>query len=174
MPQKRNPLKSERLCGLTRIVKANVIPALENITVEHERDISNEPVDLVILPESCLLTDYLLRELTLIVDGMHVYPERMRRNLELSGALLASERLMLLLTDAGLGRQEAHELVRQASWKAADTGGDFREVLKEMGIGQWLDDTALGDVLNFDHNLGSCVSITERVVSELADDDYTS
>lgn len=167
MPQKRNPLKSERLCGLARVVKANVIPALENITIEHERDISHDPADLVILPESCVLTDYLLRQLTLIVSDLRVYPARMRRNLELSGTLLASERLMLALTDAGMGRQEAHELVRQAAWEAVDTGRDFREALQERGVDQWLDEAAVERALDFDQHLGLCISITERVVRDL-------
>ncbi len=168
MPQKRNPHKSERLCGLARLVKANVIPALENIALEHERDISHSSAERALVPETCILTDYLLRQATLILHDLRVYPERMRRNLALSGPLLGAETVMLALVDAGMGRQEAHELVRRAAWQAVDEGRDFAETLREAGVNGWLDDETLARALDVEQHLGLCVEITHRVVQELS------
>jgi adenylosuccinate lyase len=169
MPQKRNPHRSERLCGLARIVKANVIPALENISLEHERDISHSSVERAILPESCILADYLLREATDILAGLRVDPARMQHNLALSGAFMGAEAVMLRLVDAGLGRQEAHELVRRAAWQALDQGRDFAEVLKESGVGRYLDEATLMACLAPENYLGQCVTVTEHVINELSD-----
>lgn len=167
MPQKRNPIKSERLCGLARLVKANVIPALENITVEHERELSHVAADMVLIPETCILTDYMLRQATMILRDLRVYPEHMWHNLALSGPLLGAEAVMLALTNIGLDRQKAHELVRQAAWRAVDEGRDFDNVLREMGISRWLDDQALAQALDFKQHLGLCAEISQKVVEEL-------
>ncbi len=131
MPQKRNPHKCERICSLARIVRAQVAPALENIPLEHERDLTNSAAERVIFPESFILTDYLLRQLQTVLRGLVVDENHIRRNLELTGGLVMSERVMLGLTERGFGRQEAHEVLRQAAGAAFNSRRSLREVLGE-------------------------------------------
>ncbi len=130
MPQKRNPHKCERICSLARVIRAQVAPALENIPLEHERDLTNSAAERVIFPESFILTDYLLRQLQAVLRGLTVDEQRIRRNLELTGGLIMSERVMLGLTARGFGRQEAHEVLRQAAGAAFVSGRPLREVLR--------------------------------------------
>jgi adenylosuccinate lyase len=118
MPHKRNPVLSENLTGLARMVRAAVIPALENVVLWHERDIAHSSVERVMLPDSCILTDFALHRLTVMMDRLVVYPERMRRNLEASHGLHNSQAVLLALVDAGLARQAAYELVQQAAMRA--------------------------------------------------------
>ena len=106
MPHKRNPVSCEQVCGLARLVRTNALAALENVALWHERDISHSSVERVILPDSTCLVDYMLHQMTRIVDGLQVYPERMRENMERSFGLLFSQRVLLKLTDKGLARAE--------------------------------------------------------------------
>ncbi len=129
MPQKRNPHKSERVCSIARIVRAQVAPALENIPLEHERDLTNSAAERIIFPEAFILTDYLLRELHAILRGLTIRKEAVRRNLDLTGGLIMSERLMLALVERGMGRQEAHEVLRQAARAVFEEGGCLRDIL---------------------------------------------
>lgn len=131
MPQKRNPHKCERICSVSRIIRAQVAPAMENIPLEHERDLTNSAAERVIFPESFVLTDYLLRQLQAVLRGLTMDERRIRRNLELTGGLIMSERVMLGLTAHGLGRQEAHEILRQAAGAAFVSGRTLYEVLLE-------------------------------------------
>lgn len=129
MPQKRNPHKCERICSIARIVRSLVAPAMENIPLEHERDLTNSAAERIIFPESFILTDYLLRQLQGVLQGLVVDEKRIRRNLELTGGLIMSERVMLGLTECGMGRQEAHEVLRQAAGAAFSTDQPLREIL---------------------------------------------
>ncbi len=129
MPQKRNPHKSERICSLARVIRAQVAPALENIALEHERDLTNSAAERVIFPETMILADYLLRELDGILRGLAINAAAVRRNLDLTGGLILSERVMLALVARGLGRQEAHEILRQAAGAVLETGRTLRDVL---------------------------------------------
>ena len=122
MPHKRNPEKSERVCGLARVIRANSIAALENVALWHERDISQSSVERVILPDSCIALDYILALFTDIVRGMVVYPERMRRNMELTFGVVFSQRVLLALVEKGMSRQEAYPLVQKAGHVALDEG----------------------------------------------------
>ena len=126
MPHKRNPVTSEQICGLARVVRSNVQAAFENIALWHERDISHSSVERVILPDSTILTDYLLEKTTKLVDQMLVYPERMRRNLELTRGLVFSGQLLLDLAAAGMLREKAYRLVQGHAMKAWEEEGDFR------------------------------------------------
>lgn len=129
MPQKRNPHKCERICSIARLVRAQVAPALENISLEHERDLTNSAAERSIFPESFILTDYMLRELLFVLRGLVIDEQRIQKNLDLTGGLIMSERVMLGLTERGLGRQEAHEVLRVAAKTAFESGKSLREVL---------------------------------------------
>lgn len=130
MPHKRNPVTSEQICGLARIVRANVNAALEDVALWHERDISHSSVERVILADSAILTDYLLAKTLWLIDGMRVYPERMRRNLESTRGLIFSGQLLLDLAAAGMLREQAYARVQGHAMRAWETEGDFRRAIE--------------------------------------------
>src|SRR5438128_4195571 len=129
MPHKRNPELAERICGLARLVRTNALAALENVALWHERDISHSSVERVILPDSTIVLDYLLHLTTFIVEGLDVDPARMIENLELSHGLVYSQRVLLKLTDAGLPRQAAYEIVQRNAMRAWKDRRPFFELL---------------------------------------------
>ena len=130
MPHKRNPVLSENLTGLARMVRAAIVPALENVALWHERDISHSSVERVMLPDACILTDFALSRLARLVEGLVVYPERMRRNLDASQGLYSSQRVLLALTEAGLPRQEAYEMVQRHAMIAWREGRPLLDLLR--------------------------------------------
>lgn len=130
MPHKRNPELCERICGLSRLVRGHALTAMENIALWHERDISHSSTERIILPDSCLVLDYVLNIFTGIMRGLQVYPQRMRDNLNLTRGLIFSQRVLLALIDKGLPRQKAYELVQRNAMKAWRERGDFLELLK--------------------------------------------
>lgn len=130
MPHKRNPIVSEQICGLARVVRANVQAAFENVALWHERDISHSSVERVILPDSCILTDYLLSKTDWLVGNMRVYPERMKRNLESTKGLVFSGQLLLDLAAAGMLREQAYIVVQGEAMKAWHEESDFRAVME--------------------------------------------
>jgi adenylosuccinate lyase len=139
MPHKRNPVVSEQICGLARVVRGNANPAFENIALWHERDISHSSVERVILADSCILTDYLLSKTIWLVDGLVVYPERMRQNLEILGGTVFSGQLLLELTKHDVTREDAYQMVQRNAMRFWDEGIDFRaavvadaEILKSL------------------------------------------
>jgi adenylosuccinate lyase len=123
MPHKRNPITGERLSGLARVIRGNAVAAMENVALWHERDISHSSVERIILPDSCTLLDYMLVTLTKLVSRLVVYPENMKRNMELTGGLYASQAALLQLTAKGLERKEAYEAVQRAAMKTWKEGG---------------------------------------------------
>jgi adenylosuccinate lyase len=129
MPHKRNPITGERLSGLARVIRGNAVAALENVALWHERDISHSSVERVILPDSTTLLDYMLVTLRKLVDGLQVYPENMKRNMEITGGLYASQSALLMLTTRGLERKDAYEAVQRAAMKTWKEGGNFAENL---------------------------------------------
>jgi len=130
MPHKRNPVNSEQICGLARVVRANTQAAFENIALWHERDISHSSVERVILPDSTILADYLLDRTTRLVDTLLVYPERMWRNLEMTRGLVFSGQLLLDLAAAGMLREEAYRIVQSHAMKAWENESDFRAAVE--------------------------------------------
>ena len=130
MPHKRNPITGERLCGLARVIRGNAMAALENVALWHERDISHSSVERIILPDSCTLLDYMLVTLTKLVDRLLVYPENMRRNLEITKGLYFSQSILLRLTEKGLARQTAYEAVQRAAMKTWQGDKTLNENLK--------------------------------------------
>jgi adenylosuccinate lyase len=129
MPHKRNPVLSENLTGLARVVRAYVMPALEDVALWHERDISHSSVERVIGPDATIALDFVLARLTGIVKDLVVYPERMRRNLDRLGGLIHSQRVLLALTEAGIPREEAYRIVQRNAAKVWEDGADFLEAL---------------------------------------------
>lgn len=129
MPHKRNPITGERLSGIARVIRGNAVAALENVALWHERDISHSSVERIILPDSCTLVDYMLVTLRKLVDGLQVYPENMKRNMEITGGLYASQSALLMLTEKGLERKDAYEAVQRAAMKTWKEGGNFADNL---------------------------------------------
>ena len=129
MPHKRNPVLSENLTGLARVVRAYAQPALEDVALWHERDISHSSVERLIGPDATIALDFALVRLTGIIKGLVVYPERMRANLKRLGGLIHSQRVLLALTEAGVPREEAYRMVQRNAMKVWDTGADFQATL---------------------------------------------
>ena len=131
MPHKRNPELAERICGLARLVRTNALAALENVALWHERDISHSSVERVILPDSTIVLDYILDLAAFVVEGLTVYPDRMAENLERSHGLVYSQRVLLRLTDAGLPRQRAYEIVQGNAMRAWKERRSFESLLAD-------------------------------------------
>ena len=129
MPHKRNPVRCERITGLARVIRGHLQTALENAVLWHERDISHSSAERVILPDSTILLDFMLAETTDVLEGLQVFPERMRSNLEVGGGLAYSQNVLLALVDAGLERDAAYALVQAAAARAWDEGASFRKEL---------------------------------------------
>src|SRR5207237_1835587 len=127
MPHKRNPIMSERLSGLARVIRGNAVVALENVALWHERDISHSSAERIILPDSCILLDYILAKLRDVVEKLQVYPDRMAENLALTKGLYFSQSILLALTRAGLDRKNAYEAVQRAAMKTWKGEGTFAE-----------------------------------------------
>jgi adenylosuccinate lyase len=130
MPHKRNPIVSERICGLARVVRAGAIVGLENVALWHERDISHSSAERVTLPDAFLALDYMLERFAWLVEGLVVRPERMRANLDASHRLYFSQRLLLALVESGLTRDDAYRLVQRHAMRAWDEGLDFPELVR--------------------------------------------
>src|SRR4029434_3491693 len=131
MPHKRNPITGERLSGLARVVRGNAVAALENVALWHERDISHSSVERIILPDSCMLLDYMLAKLSDLIEKLHVYPENMERNLGLTKGLYFSQSVLLALTRAGANRQIAYEAVQRAAMRTWQGDKSFAENAKQ-------------------------------------------
>jgi adenylosuccinate lyase len=131
MPHKRNPELSERICGLARLVRTNALAALENVALWHERDISHSSVERVILPDSTILLDYLLDLTVFVLEGLRVDAARMVENFDRSYGLVCSQRVLLRLTEAGLARQVAYELVQRLAMRAWRERRPFFDLLAD-------------------------------------------
>ncbi len=129
MPHKRNPITGERLSGMARVIRGNAIAALENVALWHERDISHSSVERIILPDSSTLLNYMLVTMRKLIEGLHVYPENMKRNMEMTRGVYASQSALLMLTEKGLDRKDAYEAVQRAATKTWKHGGSFAENL---------------------------------------------
>ena len=164
MPHKRNPVTAEQICGLSRVVRANVQAAFENVALWHERDISHSSVERVILPDSTILTDYLLAKTTQLVDKLVVYPERMRRNLEMTRGLVFSGQLLLDLAAAGMLREEAYRIVQGHAMRAWETEGDFRAAVEaDPEIRKVLTPEQIAEAFSLKRQLRNVDQIFDRV-----------
>ncbi len=167
MPHKKNPIVSEQICGLARVVRSNAQAAFENIALWHERDISHSSVERVILPDSTILADYLLAITTNLVDKMFVYPERMLRNLESTRGLVFSGQLLLDLAAAGMLREKAYAIVQQQAMQAWDEEGDFRAAIEaHPEITSLVGPETLANTFSVERQLKHVDAIFKRVFPE--------
>jgi adenylosuccinate lyase len=164
MPHKRNPVTCEQICGLARLVRSNVQAGYENISLWHERDISHSSVERVVLPDSCILTDYLLAKTIWLVEGMRVSPERMLRNLNLTQGLIFSGQLLLDLAAAGMLREQAYRLVQEHAMRSWETETNFREAIEnDPAVRQHLNLQQIAAAFSMDRQLANVGKIFERV-----------
>ncbi len=164
MPQKRNPHKSERVCSLARVVRAGLQVALENIALEHERDLTNSASERMIIPQSFILTDYMLLQMTGITRGLEFFPKNIERNLNLTNGLVMAERVMIELTKAGMGRQEAHALVREASIRSLHSGEHLKEILeKDKNVTKLIPARSLSQLFKPETYVGKAPEIVDKV-----------
>ncbi len=164
MPHKRNPILSERICGMARVVRANSVVGLENVALWHERDISHSSAERLVLPDSSIATDYILQKMASLVDGLVVYPERMLENLSATGGLIFSGQLLLALTQAGVSREEAYEWVQRNAMKVWDGGGDFQSLVSaDKEIRAHLSADQIARVFSLDTYLRNVDKIFARV-----------
>jgi len=150
MPHKRNPELCERVCGLSRLIRGYSITALENMALWHERDISHSSNERVILPDACLALDYILNLFTVVMKGLQVYPDNMKRNLEITQGLVFSQSVMLALVNKGLSRQKAYELTQRNAMEAWKTRTPFLKLLKsDPDVSSCLNAKELADLFDY-------------------------
>ncbi|MCD4816444.1 MAG: adenylosuccinate lyase [Methanosarcinales archaeon] len=168
MPHKRNPIKSEQVCGLARIVRAMVEPELLNNTLWDERDLTNSSCERVIFPETCVLTDHILKLAEGIIANLRFFPENIKRNLELMGGLNMGEAVMIELAKRGVGRQEAHEIVRTSAMEARESGRHMKEVLMSRPeVTEFISAGEIEGVMDPEGYIGTAVEQVEAVVERL-------
>lgn len=164
MPHKRNPELCERISGLARLVRGHAVTSMENIALWHERDISHSSTERIILPDSCLAIDYTLSLFASIMKGLEVYPENMRRNLDLTQGLVFSQRVLLALIDKGLGREEAYRMVQDKAMEAWQEKKGLSSLLKaDAKIMAYLSESELESLFDYNYYLEYVDSIFERL-----------
>jgi len=164
MPHKRNPIISERICGLARVVRANSVVGLENIALWHERDISHSSAERVVLPDSSIALDYMLQKAISLFDGLVVYPERMLENLAATRGLIFSGQVLLALTQNGVSREKAYEAVQRNAMRVWDEGLDFQALIKaDPDISARLTPAEIDRIFSLDFYLRNVDAIFERV-----------
>ncbi|MFP6685933.1 MAG: adenylosuccinate lyase, partial [Polyangiaceae bacterium] len=165
MPHKRNPIASENLCGVARIVRSAVIPALENVALWHERDISHSSVERMIAPDATTMTAYGLQRATRLVSGLVVYPENLMRNIEMTGGRCFSEGLLLALVQSGKPRQEAYVVVQRAAMKAFHGEGRFHDLLAaDPEVAAAMTTEELDRCFDIEHAVRHCGHIVQRAI----------
>lgn len=164
MPHKRNPILSERICGMARTVRANTIVGLENVALWHERDISHSSAERIVLPDSSATLDYMLAKTTSLLDSLVVYPENMLKNLNLMKGLVFSGQLMLALTQKGVSREDAYVYTQRNAMKVWDEGGEYKElVMSDADISSRLSSEEIARVFDLKHYLRNVDKVFARV-----------
>ncbi len=151
MPHKRNPILTERICGMARLIKGYAQTAFENVALWHERDISHSSAERVILPDTCITIDFILYETTRVLENLMVYPENMMKNLNLTRGLIFSQEILLLLIEKGVSREKAYQLVQKNAMQVWREGKDFKDLLlNDNEIKQFLKDSEIRSKFNLD------------------------
>lgn len=167
MPHKRNPIASENLSGLARVLRGYALAAMENVALWHERDISHSSVERIIGPDSTILLDYMLNRLTRVLDKLVAYPEKMRRNMEITGGLLFSQRVLLALVGKGLSREEAYRLVQRNAMKVWQEGGHLKTHLHaDPEVAAHLTAAELDGLFDLGYHLKHVDAIFQRVFGD--------
>jgi adenylosuccinate lyase len=165
MPHKRNPVGSENICGLARLLRGNAVVAMENVALWHERDISHSSAERVIFPDSTILLDYMLARLAKIIKNLVVYPENMQRNMDVFGGVIFSQAVLLKLVDKGMSREEAYKLVQRnahSAWNKSD--GNFKQnLLADAEVKAKLSDAEIAEIFHADTYLRNVDTIFARV-----------
>ena len=165
MPHKRNPIRSERLTGIARIIRGYTVAALENVALWHERDISHSSVERVMLPDTCILTHFMLKEITNLVKNLLVYPDNMKRNMNVYGGVIFSQRVLLALVEKGMSREEAYKAVQKCAheaWNKED--GDFHALIcKDAQVTQYLAAEDIENCFDPQHHLQNLDTIYQRL-----------
>ena len=168
MPHKKNPIGSENIAGLARLVRTNSVAAMENMALWHERDISHSSVERVIGPDSTILIDFMLHRITRIIKNLVVHPENMTGNLNKLKGLIFSQQVLMKLASKGLERQEAYVMVQRNAMRVWDTGKDFKQLLLEdPEIGKHLDSVEIEELFSLDYHLKHVGEIFKRVFKDL-------
>ncbi|MDI6780456.1 MAG: adenylosuccinate lyase, partial [Bacteroidota bacterium] len=164
MPHKRNPVTCERVAGLARVLRGNAQAAMENISLWHERDISHSSVERIIIPDSCILLDYMLVTFTNIVDKLIVYPDNMKKNLELTGGLIFSQSVLLALTNKGMKREDAYASVQKLAMDVWENKKDFKELLmRDPEIVKYLNTTEIESLFDLKKSIDKVDYIFNQV-----------
>jgi adenylosuccinate lyase len=167
MPHKRNPWNSETVVGLARLLRANAHAMLESVATWHERDLTNSSLERIVFPDSCHLADFMLRRLTSILQGLEVFPERMRANLRLMGDLVFSEHVMIALIHEGMSREEAYKVAQRNAAKAWE-GGDFKtHVAEDPDVTSRLSPEKVEELFSLEHHLRHARHTVERVLGDV-------
>jgi adenylosuccinate lyase len=167
MAHKKNPITAENICGLARVTRGFLLPTFENNVLWHERDLCNSSGERIILPHACVLIDDIITKMTNVFDNLAVYPENMKRNLESSKGLIMGESVMIALTKKGVGRQAAHEAVRQAAMKAVEKGDSFAEVLsQDETVSNAMTKEELEAALDPENYTGSASEIVDGIIEK--------
>ena len=167
MPHKRNPVLTENLTGLARIVRSAVVPALENVALWHERDISHSSVERMIGPDATATLDFALNRMAGVIEGLRVYPDRMARNLDQLGGLVNSQRILLALTQGGMSREDAYRTVQEKAMQVWTEGKDFQSLLKaDPTVAAHLPATAIDECFDNSHHSKQVDALFERVFAE--------
>jgi adenylosuccinate lyase len=167
MPHKRNPMISERICGLAKVMRGLISPALENIITWHERDLTQSSCERFVIPEECILIDYMMILMIRVLKGLQVDEERMRKNMDITQGRMMSEAVMLALAKKGLGRQRAHELVREMAIKSHNEERPFKDVLAENStVTKLLSQEEIENVMNPENYLGTAPKQVELVIQK--------
>ncbi|KAF5034680.1 Adenylosuccinate lyase [anaerobic digester metagenome] len=167
MPHKMNPITAERICGVSRIIKAYPSPALQNNALWHERDLTNSSSERIMLPEASILTDYILNLTIRLMEKLVFYPENIERNLNFTGGLIMAERFMSELTMKGMGRQSAYALVRKCALEANQKNINLKDVvLQQEGIKDYLSPAEVEEIMDPHTYLGSSVQIVDNVLEK--------
>ena len=164
MPHKKNPIVCERITGLARVVRGNVVPGLENISLWHERDLTHSSVERVILPDSSILVDYALQKFKEVLEELKINKDNMRKNMDRTHGLIFSQRVMLALVDGGLEREDAYEMAQRNALKAWENKEDYKKLIKnDNKIKEYLNDQEIEDVFDYNYYLKEIDNIFTRL-----------
>jgi adenylosuccinate lyase len=164
MPHKKNPIICERICGLSRVLRSNMIAAMENISLWHERDISHSSAERIIIPDSFILLDYMLEKTIFVIEGLNVIESNMKRNLMKYGGIVFSQRILLELIKKGMSREDAYILVQKAALEAWNNEGSFKEnLLKEEKILSFIDRGSMEKLFEVEYHLKYIDEIIDRL-----------